>query len=128
LVFNVTMSVDQVQRLVDLLHYRTDRELIGPRFTHAAKADRRTSYIGLIEHLESNTHVHLLWRVPVFWGNEHQRFETLLPDLWERIVRSGSCVVEAIYDEAGWASYISKELRDPRLQGSPNLIFSRNLR
>jgi hypothetical protein len=43
-------------------------------------------------------------------------------------VRSGSCVVEPIYDEAGWASYITKELRDPRLQGSPNIIFSRNLR
>jgi hypothetical protein len=128
LVLNVTMSVDQVQRLVDLLHYYIDRELIGPRFTRAANADRRTSYVGLIEHLDTNTHVHLLWLVPEFWGDEHRDFEVHLPRLWKRIVRSGSCVVEPIYDEAGWASYITKELRDPRLQGSPHLIFSRNLR
>jgi hypothetical protein len=58
-----TISLDQIQSDMDWLDYRVGRALHGTRFTNLPD-DRRISWMGFVEKLGSNAHVHLLVRVP----------------------------------------------------------------
>lgn len=87
------------------LHCRVDRALMGRCF-NALPVERRSGYVGFIEHPTTNTHAHFAWRVPT---EHHPRFETVLKKWWSDLHPYGDADVQVLYDAAGWASYMSKD-------------------
>ncbi|WP_455976685.1 hypothetical protein [Methylorubrum populi] len=98
------LTADRVQADVAKLHCRVDRKLTK-KFNKVRPEDR-TGYIGFIERPDTNTHVHLAWRVPEIY---HGRFDAALVHWWDRLHPYGSVDVKLIYDAPGWARYISKD-------------------
>lgn len=103
------IGLDQVRRDLQHLHGLVDRRLYGPRF-YKRKPVKRTSYIGCVEHKDSNLHVHLAWRVP---QDNRKIFERAIAEIWCSPSRSTTVAVKRITDLAGWAQYMTKDL-DPQ--------------
>lgn len=65
-------------------------------------------HIATIEHEATNLHIHAVFRVPVEW---QERFEQHGRHIWAKLWAAGSLDIKHIYDPAGIAGYITKELR-----------------
>lgn len=118
------LGLEQVQIEIARAHCRVDRALMKRDFNKLPVA-QRTGYMGFIEHPETNTHAHLAWRVPV---EHHARFENVLKERWGHLHPYGEATVKIIYDEAGWASYISKDQwRAPRAEDAALLLASHTI-
>ena len=110
LIFNRTVSIDVAQKALRRFFGRIDRDLLGRRF-HRAPASRRTDYVAVPEHLDTNSHVHAMLRV---LPERHARIEHLLRDdrSWHwnhRLVPGGTHRLVPLHDE-GWAVYATKLL------------------
>ncbi|MBD8907659.1 hypothetical protein [Methylorubrum zatmanii] len=115
------IPLEQVHADLEALHYYTDHALYGPRF-YKKPEHLRSSYIGMIEHEDTNVHVHLLWKMPEGQADE-------LADLvalgWKKITSGyGSVAVARLHDAEGWASYCCKDLGRNRLDEEPLLFVS----
>lgn len=67
------------------------------------------SYIGVIEHIESNIHVHLAIKFPEKSLTDEFIFdeETVIQILWKTVQCSGSVYLDKIYSD-GWFYYMTK--------------------
>ncbi|KIU30449.1 hypothetical protein SR39_21045 [Methylobacterium radiotolerans] len=115
------LTPERVRADTAIAHCRVDRALMGRGF-NKLPLDRRTGYVGLIEHPETNTHAHYAWRVPA----EHQAgFEDALRGWWEHLHPYGDVDVQALYEPAGWAAYMVKDQwRAPRAEDAALLLKS----
>jgi hypothetical protein len=109
---------ESIQSDLDRLHRNMDRKLFGPRF-HKLPPERRTGFIGFIENLETNAHVHLSWRVP---GDRLEEFAGRIEGLWLKTTPYGSIRIKPIEDK-GWGSYSTK--RRPALKAPELFVWSR---
>jgi len=110
---SLKVSCERIQSDLDRLHRNMDRKLFGARF-HKLPTERRTAFMGFIENLETNAHVHLSWRVP---GDRLEEFAGQIQGLWLKTTPHGSIRIKPIED-AGWGSYSTKRrpaLKDPEL-------------
>jgi hypothetical protein len=104
---------EKVHADLDHLHWRIDRKLFGSRF-HKLSPERRTGFIGFIQHQETNIHVHLSWRVP---DSRCDEFGERIGPLWREITPYGTTALKRIYSK-GWGSYTTRErpaLKAPEL-------------
>lgn len=104
---------------LDRLHRDIDRQLFGSRF-HKLSPERRTSFIGLIQHEETNIHVHLSWRVP---DSRCGEFGERIGPMWRKMVPHGTTRSERIYNPKGWGSYTTSER--PALKAPELFVASR---
>lgn len=105
------VDLEKVKYDLDRLHGRVDRQLYGPRF-YLRRPERRTTYIGCIEHKNINLHVHLAWRVR---EDKKKIFARAIEEIWRSSSPSATVDIKKISDLAGWASYMTKDInpRDP---------------
>ena len=106
----------RVQKDLDGLHRAVDRQLFGSHF-NGLTADRRTSFRGLIENVDTNIHVHATWSVPVELADE---FPRAISRAWYRYSPGGSVQADPIRDDGqAWGWYSTKcclaDLNDPDL-------------
>ena len=98
------IPINVVHRDLDRLHRTIDRKLFGSKF-NLLPFKKRTNFIGIIEHAESNIHVHLVWRVP---PSRVDKFVEILPSTWSTMVPGGSVRIVPAAD-LGWAKYVVKD-------------------
>ncbi len=98
------IAVEQVHKDLHWLHGRVDRKLFGTRFNQLPD-DQRTAFVGFIEHLNSNTHIHLAWRVPVA---RVEQFDAVVTEAWLAMGPAATINVQSIRDD-GWGRYIAKD-------------------
>jgi hypothetical protein len=96
----------QVEMDLDQLHIRIDREIIHKK-AERLSPDRRSDFRGIIEHPESNCHVHLFWRTP---GSCRTPLSYLIVAYhWSEIVASGTVHLDEVRDPRQWAAYMTKD-------------------
>jgi hypothetical protein len=98
------ISLEQVHADLDRLHGRVDRKLFGARF-NKLPADQRTAFVGFVEHLTSNAHIHVAWRAPIARAEE---FIAVVTEVWLATGPAATINVQPIRD-AGWGRYITKD-------------------
>ena len=114
-----SIPLEQVHRDLDRLHRTVDRKLFGTRYNRLSPADR-TSFVGFVEHAESNLHVHLAWYVP---QARHAKFGRHIADAWRIVNTAATIWIKPIQDD-GWAAYIVKDQRGATLDGDPSLFVA----
>lgn len=97
------IAVDEVRPFLDRLWRNVDRRLLGKKFNELVM--RRTAFRGVIEHPESNLHVHLTWAVPL---DRCSTFEQVVAPCWSHLVPTGTVSVTPDPDE-GWGRYMTKD-------------------
>lgn len=107
--FNREITVRGARIKFATLLARIDRHFLGPRWHQLG--DKRTFAVGVIESPTANLHIHTLVRLPrrtrrISRGERQQ----VLADHWSTLVPQGSCDMQPIYDPAGVARYIAKQL------------------
>jgi len=89
-----------------------DCEYLGRNWSHCG--DDRTFAFAVVEHPRSNIHLHMLLRMPTparSLGRPYQMDS--MEKHWRKIEPVGRCVSEFIYNIAGAARYMCKELPFP---------------
>ncbi|MBB5661096.1 hypothetical protein [Brevundimonas halotolerans] len=105
LAFNRDTTPDCAARDLRHLHARLDRMTLGPGW--AKRVDHRTKYVAVIEHVDTNLHIHLaLSCAPQFV----EQIASAVAGIWKDMIPAGSVVVKAITDAPGWGRYISKAI------------------
>jgi hypothetical protein len=112
-----TISLDRIRSDLDWFDYWIGRALCGPQFTKAS-GERRPAWIGYVENLDTNTHVHALFKMPDDLVDE---FTENAFSLWHQRCKSGSIRVKLIWSD-GWAHYATKEQWGMALEGDPGLF------
>jgi len=85
--FNAKATPTSIRTALKRFQWRMDRKLYGRSF-HLLDHQKRTFFVGFIEHLHSNTHCHALLRSP------SPEFDALASDLWLKIVPSGQLYLQ----------------------------------
>lgn len=105
LAFNRDTSLDCAAVDLKHLHARLDRMILGRSW--AKRADDRSIYVAVIEHADSNLHIHLA----LSCRPEHvDQIASAVAGIWKEIIPSGSVKVKDVYDAPGWGRYISKAI------------------
>lgn len=95
--WNRTVAMPRAR--ADLAHLlrRIDRKLVGPYF-HKLPGDQRTTAVFAFEGIgHDHYHVHSLWRAPQRkWFQLGKLFGVERGGIWNDIVETGSCAVDAI--------------------------------
>lgn len=105
LAFNRDTTPAGAARELRHLHARIDRMILGPRW--AKRVDDRSTYVAVIEHVDTNLHVHLaLSCAPQFV----EQIAAAVAGIWKEMVPTGSVKVEDAFDVPGWGRYISKAI------------------
>lgn len=87
------------------LHARLDRMVLGRAW--AKRACDRSTYVAVVEHADSNLHIHLA----LSCAAEHvDQIAAAVGGIWKEMIPSGSVKVRDAYDAAGWGRYISKAI------------------
>jgi hypothetical protein len=87
------------------LHARLDRLVLGRLW--AKRVDDRSTYVAVIEHADSNLHIHLA----LSCAPEHvEQIASAVAGIWKEIIPTGSVKVRDAYDVPGWGRYISKAI------------------
>lgn len=105
LAFNRDTTPAGAARDLKHLHARLDRMILGPGW--AKRAQDRSRYVAVIEHVDTNLHIHLaLSCAPEFV----ERIAASVPVIWKKMIPTSSVVVEPITDAPGWGNYIAKAI------------------
>jgi hypothetical protein len=100
---------------------RLDRHFLGHRWCR--KGPERTFGVAVLENQETNLHIHVAMRLPMSAAalsfGEQQLY---LESTWNQLVAGGQCHVQAVYDRAGVAHYMAKQL--PRRGYAKGYILS----
>ena len=73
----------------------------------AKRVDDRSIYVAVIEHADSNLHIHLA----LSCAPEHvDQIASAVGGIWKKMVPTGSVKVEDAYDAPGWGQYIAKAI------------------
>jgi hypothetical protein len=102
------IGIDQMRSDLRRFHRNVDRRIFGTRFH---KGGRKSTFVAVAEHMDSNVHLHLAWHCPVIHGEEHARLVEAVQKFWPDVAPNGTSVVEPIHDAAGWAAYMLKNVR-----------------
>jgi len=87
------------------LHARLDRMILGPGW--AKRADERTTSVAVIEHVDTNLHIHLA----LSCAPEHvDQIAAAVEGIWKEMIPTGSVVVKDASDIPGWGNYIAKAI------------------
>lgn len=87
------------------LHAMLERAALGTAWLK--RVDERSSYIAVLEHVDTNLHVHLA----LTCGAKHLAcIETAIGAAWKKLVPSGTVTLKPVFDAAGWGSYMAKEI------------------
>lgn len=87
------------------LHARLDRMVLGRRW--AKRVDDRSTYVAVIEHVDTNLHIHLA----LSCAPEHvDQIAAAVESIWKEMIPTGSVKVRDAYDAPGWGRYISKAI------------------
>jgi hypothetical protein len=92
---------------------RLDRRWLGRNWCRE-KSRHRTNGIGVLEHLDSNLHIHFLIQLPAAaadWRLNEVR--DIIEEHWIALIPSGTCDVQKIYSVEEVADYVAKELDRP---------------
>lgn len=99
-----TTPADAIRK-TRLLHAMLERAALGTAWLK--RVDERSSYIAVIEHVDTNLHVHLA----LTSGDKHRAcIETAIKIAWKKLVCSGTVKLKPVFDAAGWGSYMAKEI------------------
>ena len=105
LAFNRDTTPDGAARELRHLHARLDRMVLGRSW--AKRHDDRSTYVAVIEHVDTNLHIHLaLCCAPEFV----ERIAAAVEGIWKEMIPAGSVKVKDVYDAPGWGGYISKAI------------------
>jgi hypothetical protein len=97
-----------------------DRKLIGK---HYNISPTRSSFIGCIEHENSNFHAHLKWKTPPM-SKELCEASRIIHDAWVITVNKNcraTAHVSTIHDNDGWSAYVVKDQKG----ATDGLVMSR---
>ena len=87
------------------LHARLDRMVLGRLW--AKRVDDRSTYVAVIEHVDTNLHIHLA----LSCAPEHvDQIASAVAGIWKEMIPTGSVKVKDVYDAPGWGRYISKAI------------------
>lgn len=117
-----TISLNRVHSDLDWFDYWIGRALCGPQFTKAG--ERRPAWIGYVENLDTNTHVHALFKMPDDLVDEFTEYAS---SLWTRRCKSGSIRIKLIWSD-GWAHYVTMDQWGMALEGDPGLFVCNRAR
>jgi hypothetical protein len=99
-----TLPADAMQK-TRLFHAMLDHAALGRNWLN--RADERSSYIAVIEHLDTNLHVHLAMTC----GDKHlDCVHEAATAIWRKLVPGGTIDIQPAYDVPGWGHYLSKEI------------------
>jgi hypothetical protein len=107
--FNCDTTPAGARRMLGLFLARIDRRFLGRRWCE--KGWKRTFGVAVLENQETNLHIHMAMRLPASAAalsfGEQQLY---LESTWNQLVAGGQCHVQAVYDRAGVAHYMAKQL------------------
>ena len=107
--FNRDTTPAGARRMLGLFLARLDRRFLGRRWCE--KGWERTFGVAVLENQETNLHIHVAMRLPASAAalsfGEQQLY---LESTWSQLVAGGQCDVQAVYDRAGVAHYMVKQL------------------
>ena len=107
--FNRDTTPAGARRMLGLFLARLDRRFLGRRWCE--KGWERTFGVAVLENQETNLHIHVAMRLPASAAalsfGEQQLY---LESTWCQLVAGGQCDVQAVYDRAGVARYMAKQL------------------
>lgn len=87
------------------LHARLDRLVLGRLW--AKRVDDRSTYVAVIEHADTNLHIHLALSCAL----EHvDQIAAAVAGIWRDMIPTGSVNVQDAFDAPGWGRYISKAI------------------
>ena len=79
--------------------------VLGPGW--AKRVDDRSTYVAVIEHVDTNLHIHLALNcAPQFV----EQIAAAVAGIWKEMVPTGSVVVKDASDIPGWGNYIAKAI------------------
>jgi hypothetical protein len=116
--FNRPTTFNGARHLLGEWAQRVDEAYIGKQWSD--NSARRLFFIAVFENQDTNPHFHLVVRLPLLcWRRlslpKFEQYRTLqwhtskLEYLWVRLVCSGNCYTEPIYNLNGLARYNSKQ-------------------
>ena len=107
--FNRDTTPAGARRMLGLFLARLDRRFLGRRWCR--KGPERTFGVAVLENQATNLHIHLAMRLPASAAalsfGEQQLY---LESTWNQLVAGGQCHVQAVYDRAGVAHCMVKQL------------------
>jgi hypothetical protein len=107
--FNRDTTPAGARRMLGSFLARLDRRFLGRRWCE--KGWERTFGVAVLENQETNLHIHVAMRLPASAAalsfGEQQLY---LESTWSQLVVGGQCDVQAVYDRAGVAHYMGKQL------------------
>ena len=105
LAFNRDTTLDGAAEDLKHLHARLDRLVLGRLW--AKRVDDRSTYVAVIEHADSNLHIHLA----LSCAPEHvEQIASAVAGIWKEIIPTGSVKVKDAYDAPGGGRYIAKAI------------------
>ena len=114
LAFNREVTIRGARERFGALLAHIDSFYLGRKWAKFP-SDERTLAFAVMEHVESNLHLHAVMNLPRDRPNRSvTNAETLIPAEWKKLVPAGSCDIKPITDLRGAASYMTKELNNPR--------------
>jgi hypothetical protein len=102
-----------------------DQTFLGPRWSKKDFDTQRTDGFGLVEHVDSNLHVHFALRRPP----RAQLFQIrlLVEDILHDFFPAGTVDVQQVYSPLGLTSYNSKEQMKHNYEWHDQVIYLREL-
>jgi len=120
-------SHDRMVRLLKDWDARVNRRIAGPKWRK--RPDERMQWIAVLEKPGNSPHWHLLCypsAEQLLWENWREcltPYERDFIEIWEKLIASGTCDVQRIYDD-GIVDYFTKTLGDPdRLEYTYNAML-----
>lgn len=116
---NFHVSNSKIHREVSWLHQRVDRKLFGSHY-HLLSRNKRSSFLGFVEHEKTNTHLHLAWTVP-----KDRELDPciLIEDTWKSIHPRYTAVAKPVVD-GNWSKYTLKSQICSIIGDRPELFIS----
>jgi hypothetical protein len=110
--FNRDTTPAGARRTLGRFLAQLDRRFLGRRWCE--KGPERTFGVAVLENQETNLHLHMALHLPaptaaLSFGEQ----QLYLESTWGRLVVGGQCDVLAVYDRAGVADYMAKQLTRP---------------
>lgn len=111
--FNQTTRIHQARPLLRQWFARVDNRYLGRSWSRRG-SDERTFAVIIAENIDTNLHYHCLMRLPDLGRKQPvAQCAAELDRYWRRLAPGGTCDVESIYDLAGVARYMAKQLVRP---------------
>lgn len=105
LAFNCETTVEAASKKLRDFQARVDHHLLGHRWQKMT--GRRTRYIAVIEHPDTNLHIHVALAVSL---DRVKHVEAVTDESWKKLVPSGTTDVKLADNPFGLGRYIAKAI------------------